>query len=288
MKQRIAVLLWIGLLPVPAQEPAAPGGWRKFDQPPPAERGQAPAQPAAVVPSQIVIPSGTWITLRVNEELSSDRSRRGDLFSATLVQPVVADGFVVARRGQTVAGRVVETVKAGKIRGTSRLAIEISEITLADGQQAPVTTQLVEYAGGTTVGRDATTIGTATGLGAAVGAAADGGFGAGVGAAAGAAASTIGVLLTRGRATVIYPESTLTFRTTEAVTVSTERSRHAFAAVRQDDYEPKLERRRSPTLYAPPYYAGGWYPFFYPHWYGTSIWFHSYPRYHHRGGFRRR
>jgi hypothetical protein len=136
----------------------------------------------------------------------------------------------------------------------------------------PVRTQLVEYSAGTSQGRDATAIGAATGVGAAAGAAADGGFGAGVGAAAGAAASTIGVLLTRGRATEVDPEALLTFRTTEPVTISTERSSLAFVPVRQEDYasetqrpQPRLARRPGyggypypypPYLYGPGYYGG--------------------------------
>ncbi|MCU1338564.1 MAG: hypothetical protein JWO19_4145 [Bryobacterales bacterium] len=223
------------------------------------------------LPSQLTLPAGTWISVRVDQTLSSDRNQPGDFFAVTLAQPLVANGFVVARRGQIMSGRVAEAVKAGRVKGTSRLGLELTDLALADGQQVPVRTQLVEYSAGTSNGRDATAIGTATGVGAAVGAAADGGFGAGVGAAAGAAASTIGVLLTRGRPTEVDPEALLTFRTTEPVTISTERSSLAFQPVRQEDYasdtqphQPRLARRPGygypypypPYLYGPGYYGG--------------------------------
>lgn len=232
----------------------------------------------------------------MNEPLSSDHNRAGDTFTATLAQPVVADGFIVARRGQTVAGRVAEAVKAGRAKGTSRLAIELTELGLADGQQMPVTTHLSEYTGGTSKGRDATALATTAGAGAAIGAAAAGGPGAGAGAAAGAAASVIGVLLTRGRATVVYPEATLTFRITAPLTINTERATHAFSQVRQEDYEPRLQRRSSPTVMAPPpaYYGGfGWPYFGSPLWYGgygfgPSVFIRTGPRFYGgRGGFRR-
>jgi type IV secretion system protein VirB10 len=152
------------------------------------------------------------VTVRLNQTVSSDRNHAGDAFSATLVRPIVVDGVVVAQRGQTLGGRVAEATKAGRIEGTSRLAIQLTDLTLVDGQQVPIQSQFASRAGGTSVGRDAGAIAGTTALGAAVGAAADWGTGAAIGAGAGAAASIIGVLLTRGRPSVIYPESVLTFR----------------------------------------------------------------------------
>jgi hypothetical protein len=247
--------------------------------------------PSVSAPGQFTLPAGAWIKVRVDQDLSSDRNRPGDAFTATLVQPLVVDGFVIARRGQTVGGQVTEAQKAGRARGTSRLGVELTEVSLVDGQQLPVRTQLILFGGGTSVGDDVTAIGTASGLGAAIGAAADGGFGAGMGAIAGAAASTIGVLATRGRATVIYPEAELTFRTTDPVTVSTDRAPHAFLPVRQEDYEPSSLQRRAarPTLRRPPYYGGlyygGWY---YPHiplWYGPSFFYMAGPRFYRSRGY---
>jgi hypothetical protein len=234
-----------------------PGGWREANAPPP---------PPVDLPSQLTLPAGTWISVRTDQVLSSDHNLPGDAFSVTLAQPLVANGFVVARRGQIMSGRVAEAVKAGRVKGTSRLALELTDVTLADGQNLPIRTQLVQYSGGTSQGRDAAAIGTTTGIGAAVGAAADGGFGAGVGAAAGAAASTIGVLLTRGRPTEVYPEALLTFRTQDPITISTDRSSQAFAPVRQDDYasdpqpRPRLAQRR----------PGYGYPYPYPYPYGPG------------------
>ena len=226
-----------------------PTGWRQVDSPPSASGDSS---------SQLTLPAGTWISVRADQVLSSDHNLPGDAFSATLAQPLVANGFVVARRGQILSGRVTDAVKAGRVKGTSRLALELTDVTLTDGENVPVHTQLVQYSGGTSKGRDAAAIGTTTGLGAAVGAAAAGGVGAGIGAGAGAAASTIGVLLTRGRPTEVYPESLLTFRTTEPITISTDRSSVAFEPVRQEDYAPEAQAR--PRLVRRPVYRGYPYP----------------------------
>src|SRR5438477_6119092 len=125
--------------------PAQSGGWRRFqpstqssqpDGAPSAEyqaqesRRFAEAPPSG--PTRITIPAGTWITVRVNEPLSSDHNQPGDAFMATVAQPLVVNGLVVARRGQTVSGMVSEAKKAGRASGTSRLGLELTEIGLAD------------------------------------------------------------------------------------------------------------------------------------------------------------
>ena len=158
--------------------------------------------------------------------------------------------MVVAHRGQTVAGRVVEAKKAGRIKGVSRLALQVTDLTLVDGQQVPVQTQFTGWKGPKSVGRDAAAIATTTGLGAAVGAAADLGPGTAIGAGAGAVASTIGVLLTRGRPTVVYPESVLTFRMAGPVTISTAHAPQAFRKVNPSDYDRSFSapRPHPPTL----------------------------------------
>jgi len=114
-----------------AQEP----GWHKF--------GEGRTQKAPPRPANLVLGAGTWITIRLDEPLSSDHNQAEDFFTATLVHPLVADGFVVARRGQIVGGRVTEAVKGGRGKGTSRLGLEITEVSLVDGQQLPVKTQSI-------------------------------------------------------------------------------------------------------------------------------------------------
>lgn len=262
---------------------------------------QSPIPAEVSLPPQLTLPAGTWIKIRVDEPLSSNRNQPGDQFTATLVQPLVVDGFVVARSGQTVGGRITSAEKAGRIKGTSRLGLELTELALVDGSQLPIRSQLIEYAGDTSKGRDATAVAATTGMGAAIGAAADGGFGAGMGAIAGAAASIVGVLVTRGRATEVYPESVLTFRTLEPLAISTERAEGAFLPVQAQDYEQTLQRRETrpaPSLYSgsyPPYYPYYWgSPWgYWPYWYGPSVFIYSGPWYYrsyghgyggHRGG----
>jgi hypothetical protein len=127
-------------------------------------------------------------------------------------------------------------------------------------------------------------------VGAAIGAIAAGGPGAGLGAAAGAGAAGLGVLLTRGRATVVYPEAVLTFRLQAPLMVNTDNGGGAFQPVRAGDYQqasPQLQRRAAPTRPAPSIWYP--YPYYSPYYwgsgwgYGPSIFVSSRP-YFGRGG----
>jgi hypothetical protein len=288
----------------PDQAPAPPQGYATDqagpNQAPPPPDGPGPQLPTNYgpanygVPPQLTIKQGTWATVRTNEYLSSDHNQAGDTFTATLEQALVVDGFVVAPRGSTVMGRVTEAKKAGRVEGTSRLGVELTGLTLADGQQVSIQSHMINHNGPTSVGRDAAAIGGTTALGAAIGAGADWGRGAAIGAGAGAAAGIIGVLLTRGHPTVIGPESAMTFQITAPVTFSTEHAPLAFQYV--STQQPYVSQQRQPAPYraaapAPvPYGYGYGYP--YPYAYGYPYPYYGGfgvvigPRYGYYGGYR--
>jgi type IV secretion system protein VirB10 len=186
-------------------------------------------------PALLVLPAGTVITIEATEILSSGKQQPGDNFSAELRHPLVVDGWVVARPGQTVVGRIAAATRAGRVKGTSKLLLELEGIVLVDGHQAPIETELVENSGPTSHGRDLAAIAITTGVGAAIGAVC-GAKGAGIGAAVGAGAGVAGVLLTRGEDVEIGPEKLLTFRLSSPLPVSTETNQLAFWQVSPDDY----------------------------------------------------
>lgn len=285
------------------------------------QRPEQSPYPQSNVPPQVTIRPGTFVNIRIDQEISSDKNHPGDSFTASLAQPIIVDGIVVAQRGQTIGGRVGDAQKAGRVEGVSRLGLQLTDLTLVDGQQLPIESQFVSINGQTSHGRDAAAIGGTTAAGAAIGAAADGGLGAGIGAAAGAMASTVGVLLTRGHATVVYPETVLTFRILSPVTIATDRAPEAFRYASSSDYTAPAPPMRAtysspsygcgmygcPPALPPPYYYGssyysGFYPAFYPGFafysgpglfYGRSFYrsygggYGGYRGGYHRGGFRR-
>lgn len=269
-----------------AADPATPVARDDADDPqsPPAQNPAPYAAPAPIpnsaVASRLTLQPGTFLTVRINQPLSSDHNQPGDFFSGTLAEPVVVDGVVVAQRGQTVAGRVTAVEKGGHFKGVSKLGVEITSLTAVDGQQVPLQTQLVTRAGHSNAGRDVATVGTTTAVGAVIGSAADWGRGAAIGAGAGAFAGLVGVLLSPGAPAVIYPESVLTFRVQSPTTISTDRAPQAFRYVDPSDYQqpPVVQSRMQPPprpapapYYAPygygyPYPYAYSYPYSYPYW----------------------
>ena len=272
-------------------------------QPSQQEPQSAPAQSVLTVPATLTLPAGTLIPVRLNQWLSSDRNHAGDTFSAVLDQPIVVHGWVVARRGQTVIGRVDVAQKASQGNGVSRLGLEVTELTLVDGEQLPVSTQMQQAAPSPAAqaspGRNAATVATTTVLGTIVGAAVGGGQGAAIGAGLGATAGIAAVLYTRGRPTTVAPETPLSFRLQSPLAISTEKGQVAFQPVTQSDYKDQdayanAPRRRGPGPgYPPPYYyygyCGPWgwdcYPGPYFGW-GVGVWGFG-PRFGGFGRFRR-
>lgn len=269
--------------------PGAPPRTMQNDQYPQGEHAGPPPQADQPVPPSLTVPPGTIVIIRVNEFLSSDKNQVGDPFTGVLAQPIIVNGWVVARPGQVVTGKVKEVQKAGRVKGVSKLGVELTDLTLVDGRQVPVLTELWKGSGGTTHGNDAAAIAGGTGVGAAIGAAADWGTGAAIGAGAGAVAGIATVLLTRGRPTVLVPESELSFRLVDPVKVDTTQSQQAFFPVSQEDYENGRFERRGPPRYAGAYPGHYGYPGYYGYpnpyvgFYGGYWW--GGPRF--RGGFGR-
>jgi hypothetical protein len=152
------------------------------------------------------------------------------------------------------------------------LGVELTDLTLVDGQQLPVKTMLVSRTANSTNGRDAGAIAGTTALGAAAGAAADWGRGAAIGAGAGAVVGVVGVLVTRGQPSVIYPEQELTFKIEEPLTVSTDHSPQAFRYVQPNEYSNQMAFNPGPGYGTPapgygPGYAAGPAPYYgYPYY----------------------
>src|SRR5271154_1447316 len=119
--------------------------------------------PQRAVPSTLTLPAGSIIQIRTTDFLSSDGNHKGDQFIATLAQPIVVDGWVVMRRGQTITGQVTDAAKAGRVKGVSKLQLDLSQLTLVDGQLVPVQTQLLNASAGTSNGRDAAAVAITTG-----------------------------------------------------------------------------------------------------------------------------
>lgn len=147
--------------PVPRERPVAVAKYEPPAAPSPASTPAAPA-PAPVpvknvslpslapvpapkaevrVPHVVTLAAGMSLAVRIAESVSSARNQAGDTFAATLTQPLVLGGFIIAERGARVEGKVVDASPAGRGRGMSHLAISVVQVSTSDGQNIRIRTE---------------------------------------------------------------------------------------------------------------------------------------------------
>jgi hypothetical protein len=204
--------------PAPAQPPAAqPAMTAQTLNPPP---GTQTAPPPPREPKTVTLTAGMPITVRINENISTNTNYEGDTFTASLDKPIVIDGFVIADRGSRVLGKVLRAEKAGRVKGRSELSLALTQIHTTDGQTIAIQTTPWDKEGPNSKKRDAAEMAGGAALGAIIGAIAGGGKGAAIGAGAGGAAGTGAVLVTRGKAAEIPSETRLTFSLSSDVPIT--------------------------------------------------------------------
>ena len=204
-----------------AEQPAAQTAQRAQQAPaqrPPAER--AAAAPPAPAGRSVTFPAGTSLKVRTTTAISTKDHKTGDTFVASLETPLADGATVIAPKGSTVIGRVVDADEGGRVSGRARIAVQLTQLKTPDGREIALATNTIAREAPGTKKKDATKIGIGSGVGAAIGAIAGGGKGAAVGAAVGAGAGTGVVVATHGDPAVIGSESVLTFRLNEPVTTT--------------------------------------------------------------------
>jgi hypothetical protein len=164
-------------------------------------------QPAA---PKITLPSGTSLSVVLQQGVGTDSSSPGAMFSAVLADSVLIDGKTVLEKGSPVAGRVVDVQKAGRVKGKATLSLALTSVE-HEGKPVQIETRTYVGVAKDNKKRDVAMIGGGAGIGAAIGAIAGGGKGAATGAAIGGAGGTGAVLATRGDDLHYPPESRLNF-----------------------------------------------------------------------------
>lgn len=172
------------------------------------------------VARRAMLDTGTTLRVRTTNTLSTKSAQSGEGFTASLEEPLVDGDWVIAPKGSTVRGTVVESDSGGRVKGVATLAIRLTQLETADGQTIDISSSTFATEAQTTKKKDAVKVGIASGVGAAIGAIAGGGKGAAIGAGVGAGAGTGAVLATQGDAAVIPSETVVNFTLREPVTIT--------------------------------------------------------------------
>ena len=166
----------------------------------------------------VTIPNGTRLSVTIQNSVNSAASRRGDIITGTISNPIVIGEDIAVPVGSQVIGEVssvapAERFKAGK---GGYLAVRFTSIQTSDGKKYPISSNTYSLAGETGgtrlakgVGKAALGAGVGAALGTAVGAIAGGrpGRGAWSGAAIGGGLGATSAIVSKGKDVGLYSGS---------------------------------------------------------------------------------
>jgi len=171
----------------------------------------------------MTVPEQTPIHITLDQTVSSDQSRSGDHFQATVTEPVDVNGRTVIPQGAHVEGLVVDARKSGHLMGRAHLRLVLDAVQVS-GQTYDVRTTAALRTGGGHKKRNFGWIAGGAGGGALIGAVAGGGEGALIGGPVGAGAGTAVAYFTGKRNIHLRAETPLTFRLEQPVTIPVAKS----------------------------------------------------------------
>jgi len=183
--------------------------------------------PPPPVPQKITVPAGTQLSIRLNDEVNSEKAQVGDVFHGSISAPVSIDDQTAIPTTADVEGRVVDVKSAGRFAGQSVLTLELTKLTMNGKSYSLQTSQWTKSGNGR--GKStAAKVGGGAAVGAVLGGIFGGGKGAAIGAAAGAGAGTGVSAATKGQQIILHPEAIIAFQLQGPITVTPGASRSAM------------------------------------------------------------
>ncbi|HKK28382.1 MAG TPA: hypothetical protein VKB18_09895 [Gemmatimonadota bacterium] len=209
----------------PAPAPSGTTGGQTGGTTPTGQAGPAGGaeKPAATPTVTLTVETGTTVMTTLDRELSTKGAKVGDAFTATVSQPVSADGRTALPAGATIHGEVTAVQESGSSGQPAVLKVDFKRVTV-DGADYPISADLIDAQpqkkSRTSAGEAAVKIGAGTAAGAILGRIIGGNkTGTFIGAAVGAAAGTAIVLGTQDVDAVLPEGSAMTLKLTGPLTV---------------------------------------------------------------------
>lgn len=91
----------------------------------------------------VTLPAGTLISVRIADEVNSNRNHPGDIFTGTVDPSVLVENHVVIPRGTEAHIQMADAKKGGHIHGKAEVELELVGLVL-NGERADVDTDVVD------------------------------------------------------------------------------------------------------------------------------------------------
>jgi len=188
---------------------------------------------AATAQTNLALPAGTAVKMKLETTLSTFGNKAGDTFSGRVTEPVVLDGRTVIPVGATVQGRITKVNEPRRMAGKATIGMFPETVILPSGERYILNAVLLDTSlrNGTDVndegqfkgeghdGRDLIQMGMGTGGGMLVGGLIGGGQGMLIGGAVGATA-TVGHWLLKHRSASLPAGTELVMELSRPLTLS--------------------------------------------------------------------
>lgn len=93
------------------------------------------------------IPAGSTLHCRLTQTLSTKLNFQGDLFTATVSEPLMVSGREAIPVGATVEGRVSWLARPGRLKGVGEMRLVAEKLTLPNGRSFPLNALLLSAYG---------------------------------------------------------------------------------------------------------------------------------------------
>lgn len=187
----------------------------------------------ATAQTNLALPAGTALNVKLETTLATFTSKSGDTFSGRVTEPVVMDGKTIVPVGTTVQGRVGRVKEPRRIAGKPTIGIIPESLVFPNGERYRLSATLVDTSlrAGTDVNDegqfkgaghnkgDLMEVGAGTGAGMLIGGLGGGGKGVVIGGAIGATA-TIARWLSKHRSGVLPAGTELVMELNRPMTLS--------------------------------------------------------------------
>jgi hypothetical protein len=169
-------------------------------------------------PVEFTIAAGTPVSVRMIDSIDSKTADAGQVFRASLSEPLVSHGRTVVPAGTPVSVLLAQERDAGRIKGQASLEVRLASIDY-HGKSYKVESSAVTEEGKARGKSTAVRTGIGAAAGAVIGALAGGGKGAAIGSAAGGGAGFGVNVFTHGQQVKIPSETVLNFSLQAPLTI---------------------------------------------------------------------